>query len=174
MLLKDYTIEIFKSKCQADAKGVHCFAHLLQDVSDALPYLNSVLGGYEYLQNPPAVTFRAHGKLITVHGKKIAVNALKDEAEARKIVEWLKNEINHAWDHREQIEPRTTGMPKPGIIDILKLLPKTNCRECGEPTCLVFATRVAEGAKGAEDCPAITPPHREKLDRYMMDFNLDY
>jgi len=45
MLLKNYSLEIFKSKCQADAKGVHCFAHLQQDVSKALPYLNSVLGG---------------------------------------------------------------------------------------------------------------------------------
>jgi hypothetical protein len=37
--LKKYTLEIFKSKCQSDAKGVHCFAHLEQDVSKVLPYL---------------------------------------------------------------------------------------------------------------------------------------
>lgn len=30
------------------------------------------------------MTFKNHGKLITVHGRKIAVNALKDEDEARK------------------------------------------------------------------------------------------
>lgn len=173
MLLKDYSLEIFKSKCQAGAKGVHCFAHLQQDVSEALPYLNAVLGGFEYLQNPPAVTFRAQGKLITVHGDKIAVNALQDETEARKIVEWMKNEINDAWDKKNQIEPCTTGMPKPGIIDILKLLPKTNCRECGEPTCMVFATKVAEGAKGAEDCPKIQDENSKKLNEYMSRFKLD-
>lgn len=173
MLLKDYTLEIFKSKCQADAIGVHCFAHLEQDVSEALPYLNSVLGGFQYLLDPPAVTFRAQGKLITVHGKKIAVNALKDEAEARKIVEWLKNEINTAWDERENIEPCTTGMPKPGIFEILKLLPRTNCRECNEPTCMVFATKVAEGAKGPEDCPPMGEQERKKLSDYMGQFNLD-
>lgn len=173
MLLKGYSLEIFKSKCQADAKGVHCFAHLQQDVSKALPYLNSALGGFEYLQDPPAVTFRAQGKLITVHGDKIAVNALKDEAEARKIVEWMKNEINDAWGKKDLIEPCTTGMPKPGIIDILKLLPKTNCRECSEPTCMVFATKVAEGAKGAEDCPQIQDENSKKLSVYMSRFNLD-
>ena len=173
MLLKDYSIEIFKSKCQADAKGVHCFAHLHQDVSDVLPYLNAVLGGFEYLQNPPAVTFRAQGKLITVHGKKIAVNALKDETEARKIVEWMKNEINDAWDKKDQIEPCTTGMPKPGIIDILKLLPKTNCRECGEPTCMVFATRVAESVKDSNDCPALSQAAKADLDDYMKPYAID-
>ncbi len=152
MLLKEYDLEIFKSKCQADAKGVHCFAHLHQDVSEALPYLNTVLGGFEYLKDPPAVTFKAQGKLITVHGNKIAVNALKDELEAKKIVEWLKNEINDAWEKHDEIEPSYKGMPRPGIIEILKLLPKTNCRECDQPTCMVFATKIAEGAKGPDDC----------------------
>ena len=173
MLLKQYTLEIFKSKCQSDAKGVHCFAHLEQDVSDVIPYLNSVLGGFEYLSDPPAVTFRAQGKLITVHGNKIAVNALKDEIEATKIVEWLKNEINDAWDKKESIEPSYTGMPRPGIFEILKLLPKTNCKECNEPTCMVFATKIAEGAKGSQDCPQLTDMQRDQLNTYMKQFNLD-
>jgi len=172
-LLKNYTLEIFKSKCQADAKGVHCFAHLDQDISDVLPYLNSELGGFEYFPDPPAVTFRAQGKLITVHGKKIAVNALKDEIEAAKIVEWLKNEINSAWKNKEKIEPCYTGMPKPGIIEILKLLPKTNCRECNEPTCLVFATKVAEGSKGPENCTQIEAKESKTLAEYMGRFKLD-
>ncbi len=173
MLLKDYDLEIFKSKCQADTKGVHCFAHLHQDVSEALPYLNTALGGFEYLKDPPAVTFRAQGKLITVHGNKIAVNALKDEAEAKKIIEWLKNEINDAWKKKDTIEPCYTGMPRPGIIEILKLLPKTNCRECGQPTCMVFATQVAQGAKSAEDCKPMEDEQKNKLDTYMIQFNLD-
>jgi ArsR family metal-binding transcriptional regulator len=173
MLLKNYTLEIFKSKCQSDAKGVHCFAHLEQDVSGALPYLNSVLGGFEYFSDPPAVTFRVQGKLITVHGQKIAVNALKDEREAKKIVEWLKNEINAAWEQKDSIEPSYKGMPKPGIFEILKLLPKTNCQECNEPTCMVFATKVAEGAKGSLDCPQMGDDQRGQLDTYMKPFNLD-
>jgi hypothetical protein len=47
----------------------------------ALPYLNAVLGGYESLKDPPAVIFRSQGKLTTPHGKAIAINALRDEAE---------------------------------------------------------------------------------------------
>ena len=58
-------------------------------------------------------------------------------------------------------------------IEILKLLPKTNCRECGDPTCMVFAARVAEGVKGAEDCPPLTDGNREKLFDYMKPFDFD-
>jgi ArsR family metal-binding transcriptional regulator len=141
-------------------------------VSGALPYLNTLLGRFEYLQNPPSVTFKAHGKLITVHGRKIAVNALKDEAEARKIIEWLKREINDAWNRRDQIEPSTQSTPRPKLFDILKLLPKTNCKACGEPTCMVFAARVAEGAKGIQSCPELTPDAQSALDSYLSKFHL--
>ena len=174
MLLNTYRLEIFNSECNPGAMTVHCFAHLNQDVSEALPYLNAELGGFEYVKDPPAVTFRSQGKLITVHGRKIAVNALKDEAEAKKIVEWLKREINASWEKRHEITPCYEGIPKPGVLEILKLLPKTNCRDCGEPTCMVFAARVAEGAKGAEDCPLLDESRKKKLDDYMERFQLAF
>lgn len=173
MLLNTYKLEIFNSECMPGAMTVHCFAHLDQDVSCALPYLNTVLGGSTYITEPPSVTFKVQGKLITVHGQKIAVNALKDEPEARKIVEWLKREINEAWQQREDIEPSYEGMPQPQVIEILRLLPKTNCRECGLPTCLVFATRIAEGSMGVSDCVTIGEHEKEELSRYMEPFRLD-
>lgn len=172
MLLESYRVEIFNSECNPGAMAVHCFAHLDQDVGKALPYLNTILGGFEYIQDPPSVTFKAHGKLITVHGRKIAVNALKDEAEARKIVEWLKREINEAWEKRAEIEPSTKSTPRPQVIEVLKLLPKTNCRECGEPTCLVFATRVVEGAKSIEVCKPLASEQHQKLKGYMSRFKM--
>ena len=173
MLLEDYQIEIFNNECMPGAMSVQCIAHLGQDVGGALPYLNTVLGGFEYIDHPPSVTFKAHGKLITVHGRKIAVNALKDEAEARKIVEWLKREVNDAWENREHISPSTRGVPRPNLIEILKLLPKTNCRECGEPTCMVFATRLAEGARSVNDCPSIDGENKRHLEIYFGKFVFD-
>jgi ArsR family metal-binding transcriptional regulator len=172
MLLESYRLEIFNSACNPGAMGVHCFAHLDQDVGEALPYLNTVLGGFEYIQAPPSVTFKAQGKLITVHGHRIAVNALKDEVEARKIVEWLKREINDAWENRGRIVPSFKGAPRPQLIEILKLLPKTNCRKCGEPTCMVFAARMVEGAKGVETCSALDAAQHKKLENYMSRFKL--
>jgi ArsR family metal-binding transcriptional regulator len=173
MLLDAYRLEIFNSQCNPGAVGVHCFAHLEQDVSAALPFLNAVLGGFCYIKDPPSVTFRAHGKLITVHGRKIAVNALKDADEARKIVEWLKREINSAWEKRNEIEPSYQSAAQPQLIEILKRLPKTNCRQCQEATCLVFAARVAEGAKGPEACPPLTEDQRHRLSDYLAPFGLE-
>ena len=137
-----------------------------------LPYLNAKLGGDQYLKDPPSLTFKNQGKLITLHPQMIAINALGDEAEADKILEWLKQEINETWEQRDKIEPSFTTPEKPKVFEILKLLPKTNCRECGQPTCMVFATQVAEGGKGPEACPPLSQEARSKLGEYMARFQL--
>ena len=38
-------------------------------------------------------------------------------------------------------------------MEILKLLDKSNCKECGEATCLAFAATVARGQKRLDQCP---------------------
>jgi ArsR family metal-binding transcriptional regulator len=173
LLLRSYRLEIFNNECMPDAMSVQCHAHLDQDVSDALPYLNAVLGGFEYLKDPPSVTFKLQGKLLTVHGNKIAVNALKNEDEAHKIIAWLKREINLVWENRAEIQPSYEGMPRIQVIDILKRLPRTNCTECGAPTCMVFATQVAEGAKDASHCPALNKNDKDELNAFLNRFQLD-
>jgi ArsR family metal-binding transcriptional regulator len=173
MLLKSYTKEIFNNECMPSAMSVQCFAHLDQDVGEVLPYLNASLGGHTYTKDPPSVTFKVQGKLITVHSRKIAINALKDEEEATKILEWLKREINAVWESREDIEPSYESAPNPKILEILKLLPKTNCRECGQTTCMVFASMVAEGAKGPEDCISLDDSNSKKLAEYMSQFRFN-
>lgn len=173
MLLKGYRKEIFRPECNPSFQSLHCIAHLDEDVSEALPYVNAVLGGFGYIVAPPSVTFKAHGKLISVHSRRIAVNALKDEAEADKILEWLKKEINDAWAKRAEITPSFEGRSAPRMLEILRLLPKTNCRECGEPTCTVFAIRVMEGAKEYGDCPALDEENREALESYLREFDLE-
>ena len=149
MLLTGFSLEIFKSKCDSNAQGVHCFVHLEDDISEVLPYLNTKLGGFVYTQDPPSLTLKNYGKLLTLHPYKIAINALKDKDEAEKIASWLHREINDTWERRHEIEPSTASAKQPALIEVLKLLPKTNCRECHELTCMVFASRVVEGVKDA-------------------------
>jgi len=48
-------------------------------------------------------------------------------------------------------------------IEIFKLLPKTNCGECGVPTCLAFAMNLAAGKAELDKCPYVSEEAREKL-----------
>lgn len=42
-------------------------------------------------------------------------------------------------------------------LEVLKLLPKTNCRDCDQPTCLAFAVAVIQGRLGLAACPHLSP-----------------
>ena len=174
MFLERYRKEVFRPECNATFQSLHCNAHLNENISEVLPYLNSALGGHRYCENPPALTLKAHGKLITLHSRKIAINALEEEAQADKILEWLKQEINETWENRGEIEPIYESAPIPKVIEILKLLPKTNCRECGQATCMVFAALVADGVKGHEDCPPLDFSNRRKMSEYLSQFRFGF
>jgi len=48
-------------------------------------------------------------------------------------------------------------------IEIFKMLPKTNCKECGLPTCLAFAMALASGKAELDACPYVSDEVKEKL-----------
>ena len=70
MLLKSYQTKIFRPEMNPEFESLHCIACLDQDISAVLPYLNTVLGGFEYLKNPPALILKSRGRLITLHARK--------------------------------------------------------------------------------------------------------
>jgi hypothetical protein len=49
MLLSGYAINIIRPECMPGAQSLHCIARLNEDVSQALPYLNTVSGGAELI-----------------------------------------------------------------------------------------------------------------------------
>jgi acetyl-CoA decarbonylase/synthase, CODH/ACS complex subunit gamma len=48
-------------------------------------------------------------------------------------------------------------------LDIFKKLPKTNCKDCGFPTCLAFAMQLAAGKVELEKCPHVSEQAKEEL-----------
>jgi hypothetical protein len=50
-------------------------------------------------------------------------------------------------------------------IQIFKILPKTNCGECGSATCLAFAMDLISGNAATMDCPYIPDEKRAELDK---------
>ncbi len=48
-------------------------------------------------------------------------------------------------------------------LEIFKLLPKTNCKKCGMPTCLAFAMALAQKRAKLDDCPDVSEEAKEKL-----------
>lgn len=175
MLLTSFTVEFSNADCcRNEGQSLRCFARLDQNVSEALPYLNAILGGYTYIKEPPLLTFHySKGKLITVDADSIAINCVKNPIEAREILAWLQQEINTVWEKRQEITPKYTAAPWPKPANILRLLPKTDCGQCGQPTCIAFATLAASGDKGAEHCPALSSEAQKELATHLSRFHFD-
>jgi len=171
MLLKSYQTKFVRPP-NPTAQHLRCFAHLEADISEVLPYLNTVLKGHDFSMEPPSLTIKYPGKLITLTSREIAINIVKDQDEAGEMLEWLQREINAAWERRAEIPPSFEVAAAPRVLNILKLLPRTNCGACGQPTCMVCAVKVSQGAQGPGDCPHLTPENREQLQEYLRPFHL--
>jgi ArsR family metal-binding transcriptional regulator len=169
MLVKNYQLE-FRRPPNPEATHLRGFVCLDGDIEELLPYLNTVLRGHLYVRQPPSLTIKYRAKLITFHPREIAINILRDEAEAEEILAWLTGVINDTWKRRETIAPSYEVAPRPSILEILKLLPRTNCQACGQPTCLVLATRVSAGEAAPEACPLLEPEALDLLENYLKQF----
>ncbi len=49
-------------------------------------------------------------------------------------------------------------------LDIFKLLPKTNCKKCGSPTCLAFSMKLAQKQASLDDCPDVSDESKAELE----------
>jgi ArsR family metal-binding transcriptional regulator len=170
MLIKGYRQEFCRPPNPV-AQHLRCFAHLEGDISEVLPYLNTALRGHQYFQDPLSLTLKFQDRLITLYPRLIAINIVKDEAEAEEILKWLKKEINETWERRREIEPSIEVLPKPRILDLLRLLPQSNCQACGQPTCMVFAVQLSQGVRGPDECPPLAEESKRKLRQYLGQFH---
>lgn len=57
---------------------------------------------------------------------------------------------------------------KMNVVEILKHLPKTNCKECGDPTCMVFATKLLKKETSLEACKPLFTAEYESRRRDLM------
>jgi len=59
-------------------------------------------------------------------------------------------------------EIRKTRAKEISPIDVYKLLPKTNCKECGEENCMAFAAKLVNREVTLEDCPPLLKKENEE------------
>ena len=149
--------------CIADPEKIRVIAEISDQIHEIFPYLNAIIKGCIY--NHPALTFtiRNEDKLITLHANHVTMTLIEDEKEANEILEWLKDLINETYQKKDQIEPNYSegGQLKPS--DIQKLLPGTNCKECGFRSCLAFAFKLVDQKIEIVKClPLFSDQFKEK------------
>ena len=59
-------------------------------------------------------------------------------------------------------EKKKAGLKELSPIDVYKLLPKTNCKECGQDNCMAFATKIVNREVEIDSCPPLLTKENEK------------
>jgi len=157
-LIENYDLEVFTPPCEPGAERFSAVARLATDISEVLPYLNATLRGAVYNPTAKALTWKKGGRNIAFHAYKIAAGNLEDRAEAEQVIQGLVKTVNRTWERRAEITPDHETHQRPTPMAIYQLLPQTNCKQCGEPTCFSFALKLAASQKKTADCPPLFEP----------------
>lgn len=164
MLIQHYDVEIFTPPCEPGAERFSAKALLTADISDVLPYLNATLHGAVYSRSAHALTWKKGGHHFAFHAYEIATSNVEDREEAVKELEGLIGLVNRTWERRSEITPDATERRRPTAMALYKLLPGTNCRHCGQPTCWNFALKLVAAQAELTAClPLYEPASAERL-----------
>ena len=149
--------------CLADPEKIRTVAQLSEDIHEVLPYLNAILRGTIYNHAAGILTFKKDGAMITLYPTTVTLAKVNDEHYAKEMMEWLKGLINETYGNRENIEPNYERGTTLRALDVFKLIPGTNCRRCGEPSCLAFAVKLAGREIEVAKCaPLFSGEYQEK------------
>ena len=163
-MIEHYDLEIFTPPCEPGAERFSAKSLLLADISEVLPYLNATLRGAVYTQAAAALTWKKGGHNIAFHAYEIATSNVEDRNAACEELDGLVKLVNRTWERRAEITPDYETHQRPTPMAVFKLLPQTNCKRCGEPTCFTFALKLAASQKKTEDCPPLAEPqYAERL-----------
>lgn len=166
MLVQNYHLEVFAPPCDPGAERWSARAALDDDIGEVLPYLNATIRNAIYNPAARALTWRMGGHTIAVRPREIAISNLVDKDAAEVEMQRVVGLINRTWERRAEITPSTETRQRLKPMDVYKLLPATNCKVCGQPTCFTFALKLVAGEVELEQCaPLFTDAYRDKRDK---------
>ena len=165
--LKSITL-CYVAPCMADEKKIRLIAYFDRDISELLPYLNAVIKGASYNKNAPTLTYAKERRLINLYSIKITIAKADDIIDAWKVLDEVKELINRTYKNRDAIKPNYEEKVKVTALQIYGWLPKSNCKACGEATCLAFAVKLLHGEQKLENCRSLLSEHKYAENRNIM------
>lgn len=104
--------------------------------------------------NPVAgtLTLRRQPGFITLYPDRVMITQVASVEEGMTLLETVCQLLNQCWEHRDTIQPVKDVRRAPRPLDIWTLLPQTNCKQCGEPTCMAFACALLLNKQSPEAC----------------------
>ncbi len=145
--------------CLADPGKIIVIGETDAAIDGVLPLLNAILPNVvSYHPFSGVMTLRRRPGLLTFYPNKVMITQVADVEEGLALLASVRDLLNQTWARRDEIQPRPEGRRVPRPLDVYELLPRTNCRACGEATCMAFAFGLLESRHRPEECPPLADP----------------
>ena len=132
-----------------------------RDTAYLFPYINGALDDALWYERPDHVRFLLEGRRCILYPERAAVHFFHSRESALAFISPLIAFLNDLDRRQKEIYPNHNRIKHVHVLDIFRLLPGTNCRDCGYATCMAFAAAVSRGKATADRCPSLSRPISE-------------
>lgn len=132
-----------------------------QDLAPLFPYINAVVDDAQYYEKPEYIKFLLHDHLCAFYPRQGLFAPVSDLNEATDFLGRLLAFLDDVEQERNGLKPNFKRYRPVSPLDIFRLLPGTNCRDCGYGTCLAFAAALSRQKTTVTVCPHFHHPLEE-------------
>jgi DNA-binding CsgD family transcriptional regulator/ArsR family metal-binding transcriptional regulator len=140
-----------------------------QNVAFLFPYINSVAQYCEFHANLGLVRMELEGIHCVIYPDKCILSPLDDHDHAVAFAGRLIEFLNSVMGKKNEILPKSRSFEQAPVTKIIKILPGTNCGECGFKTCMAFAAMLSKQRAQPQACPYLVRPVRVQITYPVMD-----
>jgi ArsR family metal-binding transcriptional regulator len=155
-LIQSFSLELVEPACVPGADRWNAKAQLDEDISQVLPYLNAELQDADYDHRAKVLIWKDQGRSYAFRPYEMSSAPVEDREEGYRVIERLVALVNNVWERRHDIEPNVDRRTCPNVLALYKLLPGTNCRQCGYSSCMAYAADLREGRAELSRCPELS------------------
>lgn len=131
---------------------------LKSDIRHLFPYLNATITDARFHERPEYMRFLFEGINCTLYPNELIASPFVDRDAALAFFKRfmvLVAELDH---RRDAIQPNYRKYNPPAVMDILRLLPRSNCKKCGHATCIAFAAALRNNETTPDQCIGFAKP----------------
>ena len=177
MATKVEKFDVFDIKpCVSNPANLRFVAQADIRFDEAIPYLflSFPSSQTKYMQKQNILTLIIWNRMITLFpSRKIGITNTAGMEEAKEILEKLRQQINAAFERKEKQGPpkaeEITTLQNLSPMRIHCLLPKTNCGDCGEATCMAFTFKIIVGERTLKHCLPLKDPDTPRLQQKLQE-----
>jgi DNA-binding CsgD family transcriptional regulator/ArsR family metal-binding transcriptional regulator len=132
------------------------------DLSPLFPYINAVASRSQLYEKPVYIKFVFEKRLCAFYAREGAFTPIGDMDQALDFLLKLFDFIDNIYKRSGNIVPNHKKFKPSSALDIYRLLPGSNCRNCGYPTCMAFAAALSRQHTSIVNCPHLGRPMEER------------